>query len=133
VNFSHIRKFEILGCDINIPINLSGVVFPTSLVVLNSRGIDVILGMDWLTKHRGTIACTKRTVTVTNHLGITVTCHIQSSLPEPTLHTLKVKSPKQIPVVKEYLDIFPEELPSLPPNRDIKFVIDLAPGTAPIA
>jgi hypothetical protein len=36
---------------INIPINLSGVVFPTSLVVLNSHGIDVILGMDWLTKY----------------------------------------------------------------------------------
>jgi hypothetical protein len=42
---------------INIPINLSGVVFPTSLVVLNSRRIDVIIWMDWLTKHRGTIAC----------------------------------------------------------------------------
>jgi hypothetical protein len=37
---------------INIPINLSGVVFPTSIVVLNSHGIDVIRGMDWLTKHR---------------------------------------------------------------------------------
>jgi hypothetical protein len=118
---------------INIPINLSGVVFPTSLVVLNSRGIDVILGMDWLTKHRGTIACAKRTVTMTNHLGITVTCHIQSSLPKPTLHTLKVESPEQIPVVKDYTDVFPEELHSLPPNRDIKFAIDLAPGTALIA
>jgi hypothetical protein len=62
---------------INISINLSGVVFPTSLVVLNSRRIDVIIWMDWLTKHRGTIACAKRTVTVTNHLGMTVTCHIQ--------------------------------------------------------
>jgi hypothetical protein len=41
---------------INIPINLSGVVFPTSLVVLNFSGIDMIFGMDWLTKHRGTIA-----------------------------------------------------------------------------
>jgi hypothetical protein len=39
---------------INIPINLSGVVFPTSLVVLNSHGIDVIFGMDWLTKYQGT-------------------------------------------------------------------------------
>jgi hypothetical protein len=38
---------------INIPINLSGVVFLTSLVVLNSHEIDVILGMDWLTKYRG--------------------------------------------------------------------------------
>jgi hypothetical protein len=36
---------------INIPINLSVVVFPTSLVVLNSHWIDVILGVDWLTKH----------------------------------------------------------------------------------
>jgi hypothetical protein len=36
---------------INIPINLSGVVFPTGLVILNSRRIDVILGMDWLMKH----------------------------------------------------------------------------------
>jgi hypothetical protein len=38
---------------INIPINLSGLVFLTSLVVLNSHEIDVILGMDWLTKYRG--------------------------------------------------------------------------------
>jgi hypothetical protein len=36
---------------INIPINLSGVIFPTNLVVLNSHGIDVILRMDWLTKY----------------------------------------------------------------------------------
>jgi hypothetical protein len=79
---------------LNIPINLSGVVFHISLVVLNSHKIDVILGMDWLTKHRGTIACAERTVTVTNHLGMTVTCHIQSSLPEPTLHNLKVESPE---------------------------------------
>jgi hypothetical protein len=118
---------------INISINLSGVVFPTNLVVLNSCEIDIILGMDWLTKHRGTIACTERTVTMTNHLGMTVTCHIQSSLPEPTLHNLKVKSPKQIPIVKEYPNIFPEELSGLPPNRDIEFAIDQALGIAPIA
>jgi hypothetical protein len=35
--------------------------------------------------------------------------------------------------VKEYPDVFPEELPGLPPNRDIEFAINLAPGTAPIA
>jgi hypothetical protein len=109
---------------INIPINLSGIVFPTSLVVLNSHGIDMILGMDWLTKHRGTIACAERTVTVTNHLGKTITCHIQSSLPDPTLHSLKVESPEHVPIVKE--------LSGMSPNRDIEFAIDLAPGTAPI-
>jgi hypothetical protein len=128
---------------INIPIILSGVAFPTNLVVLNSHGIDVILGMvlnshgidvilgmDWLTKHGGNIACAKRTVTVTNHLGEMVTCHIQPSLPDSTIHNLKVESLEQIPVIKEYTDIFPEELSGLPPNRDIEFAIDLAPGTA---
>jgi hypothetical protein len=118
---------------INIPINLSGVLFPTSVVVLNSHGIDVIVGMDWLTKHQGTIPCAERIVTVFNHLGKTVTCHIQSSLPDPTLHSLKVESPEDNPIVKEYPDVFPEELPGIPPNRDIEFAIDLALGTAPIA
>jgi hypothetical protein len=118
---------------INIPINLSGVVFPTSLVVLNSHGIDVILGMDWLTKYRGNIVYAERTVTVTNHRGKTVTCHIRPRLPDPTIHSLKVGNPKDVPIVKEYLDVFPEELPDMPPHREIEFVIDLAPGTAPIA
>jgi hypothetical protein len=53
---------------------------------------------------------------MTNHLGMTITYHIQSSLSEPTLHNLKVESPEQIPIVKEYLDVFPELLPGLPPN-----------------
>jgi hypothetical protein len=118
---------------INIPIILSGVAFPTNLVVLNSHGIDVILGMDWLTKHRGNNAYAKRTIIVTNHLGETVTCHIQPSLSDSTIHSLKVKKPEQIPVVKEYPNVFPEELPGLPPNRDIEFTIDLALGTALIA
>jgi hypothetical protein len=118
---------------INIPINLSGVVFPTSLVVLNSRRIDVILGMDWLTKYRGNITCAKRTIIVTNHRGKTVTCHIKPSLLDPFIHSLNFENPKDVPIVKEYHDVFPEELPGMPPHREIEFVIDLAPGTAPIA
>jgi hypothetical protein len=101
---------------INLPINLNGVVFATSLVVLNSHGIDVTLGMDWLTKHRGTIACVERTVTVTNHLRKTITCHIQSSLLDPILNNLKVESPEQVPIVKENPDVFSEESPVLPPD-----------------
>jgi hypothetical protein len=115
---------------INILINLSGVVFPKSFVVLNSCGIDVILGMDWLTKHRGTIAWAKRTITVTNHLRKTITCDIQSSLPDPSLHSLKVESPEQVPSVKEYPDVFLEELLGLPPDWDIEFAIDLVLETS---
>ena len=46
---------------------------------------------------------------------------------------MEAKSLEEVPVVNEYPDVFPEELPGMPPDRDIEFVIDLVPGTAPIA
>lgn len=39
----------------------------------------------------------------------------------------------QVPVVREYANVFPEDLPGMPPDRDIEFVIDLIPGTAPMS
>jgi hypothetical protein len=47
-------------------------------------------------------------------------------------HTL-AKSIEEIPVVREFLDVFPDDLPGMPPERDIEFKIELQPGTAPIA
>jgi hypothetical protein len=44
-----------------------------------------------------------------------------------------VKEVKDIPVVREFPDVFPEDLPGLPPERDVEFVIELQPGTAPIS
>ena len=41
--------------------------------------------------------------------------------------------PSDIPVVREYLSVFPEDLPGLPPDREIEFEIELIPGTAPIS
>ena len=38
-----------------------------------------------------------------------------------------------MPVVKDYPDVFPEELPGMPPDRDIEFLIELSPGTGPIS
>jgi hypothetical protein len=38
-----------------------------------------------------------------------------------------------VPIVKEYPDVFPDELPGMPPDRDVEFLIDLLPGTSPIA
>ncbi|KAA3484414.1 Retrotransposon protein [Gossypium australe] len=43
---------------------------------------------------------------------------------------LKIES---VPIVCEYSDVFPEELPGLPPVREVEFGIELAPGTAPIS
>ena len=47
--------------------------------------------------------------------------------------SMETKTLEEIPVVKEYPDVFPEELPGMPPDRDIGFVIDLAPRNSPIA
>jgi hypothetical protein len=44
-----------------------------------------------------------------------------------------IKEIKDIPVVREFLDVFPKDLPSLPRERDVEFVIELQPGTAPIS
>ena len=40
---------------------------------------------------------------------------------------------EDIPIVREYPDVFPEDLPSLPPEREVEFTIDLVPGTGPMS
>jgi hypothetical protein len=49
------------------------------------------------------------------------------------LNQMKVTTSEEIKVVQEYLDVFPEELPGMPPDRDIEFLIELLPGTPPIS
>ncbi|XP_074356078.1 uncharacterized protein LOC141695757 [Apium graveolens] len=44
----------------------------------------------------------------------------------------EVSNPEDIPVVRDFLDVFPEELPGLPPDRQIEFTIELAPSTEPV-
>ncbi|WVZ89030.1 hypothetical protein U9M48_035489 [Paspalum notatum var. saurae] len=53
--------------------------------------------------------------------------------PTSYLHSLVTKPVEEVPVVWEYPDVFPEELPGLPPVRAIEFAVNLMPGTAPIA
>ena len=38
-----------------------------------------------------------------------------------------------VPVIRDYPDVFPEELPGMPPDGEVEFLIDLMPGTGPIA
>jgi hypothetical protein len=48
------------------------------------------------------------------------------------INQLGASQGSEVPVVNEFLDVFPKELPGMPPDRDIEFVIELKPGTAPI-
>ena len=118
-----------LKCS-QVRILLSGVVFLADLVVLLSHGIDVILGMDWLTKHNGIISCADKTILLTDHHGKSVSCMAQPPTQDPMVFSLAVES---ICVIEEFMDVFPEEMPGMPPEREVEFYIDLIPGTAPIA
>jgi hypothetical protein len=105
-------------------------VFLVDLAILPSQGIDVILGMDWLTKHKGIISCANKTVLLTVHQGKSVSCQAQPPAQDPMVFNLAAES---ISVVEEFMAVFPEELPRMPPEREVEFYINLIPGTTPIA
>nr|ABA98151.1 retrotransposon protein, putative, Ty3-gypsy subclass [Oryza sativa Japonica Group] len=111
-------------------IEIEKVPFPSSLILLESKDLDIILGMDWLSRHRGVIDCANRKVTLTSSNGETVSFFVSS----PKYHgvILNQVALQEIPIVQDYPDVFPEDLPGMPPKRDIEFRIDLVPGTNPI-
>jgi hypothetical protein len=103
------------------------------LTVLPSNGIDVILGMDWITAHKGVISTSPRLLTLVHPDGTRVTFEPMKSRDVPSMYSLHTKAISDVPVVCEFEDVFPEELSGLPPNRDVEFVINLLPGTTLIA
>jgi len=115
---------------------IHGLPFLADLTVLKSDGIDVILGMDWLTAHKGVISCSPRLVTLEHPNGKTIEVEPLKFQDVPqvcNLSNIKEMTLFDVPIVCEYPNVFLEELPGMPPDRDIEFVIDLVPGTAPIA
>jgi hypothetical protein len=119
-------------------LKIRGVDFVANLIVLESKGIDVILGMDWLGKHKLLIDYTKKSVKLTTPGGKELEFIAESVVTAKgiancvKLNQLDVSQGSEVPVVNEFPDVFPDELPGMPPDRDIEFVIELKPGTAPI-
>ena len=114
----------------SVRIEIKGVPFLANLILLESKDLDVILGMDWLARYKGVIDCANRKVTLTSNDGRVVTVHALSS--ESLRSRLNQITLEEIPIVREYPDVFPDDLPGMPPKRDIEFRIDLVPGTTPI-
>ncbi|GJS07741.1 putative reverse transcriptase domain-containing protein [Tanacetum coccineum] len=93
-----------------------------------SHGFDVIIGMDWLSKYHARIICNEKVV----HIPIDdETLIIRGG------RIMEKKSDEKrledIPVVREFPEVFPVDLPGLPPVRQVEFQIDLIPGAAPVA
>jgi hypothetical protein len=117
-----------------VSITIRGVDFPSSLILLDSKGIDIILGMDWLSKYDRVIQCARKIVKLTKKDGTSVefVAMVQSGL-DGKLNQTKAIALEDIRVVQDYPDVFPEELPGMPPDRDIEFLIELLPVTHPIS
>ena len=90
----------------------------------------MILGMDWLGGCKGVIDCAKRSVHLTSPQGDRI--EFVATVPSVT-NQLEGNRLEDIRVVCEFSDVFPDDLLSMPPDRDIEFVIELLPGTAPIS
>ena len=104
----------------------------SNLIILDSQGIDIILGMDWLKKYDGVIRCSKRIVELTNSDGTKVTFVAAPSTKKTImLNQLKGTPMEEIRVVRDYPGVFPEELPGMPPDRNIEFIIDVVPRHHP--
>ncbi|XP_071684991.1 uncharacterized protein [Lolium perenne] len=122
-----------LSCK-DVPIDIQGKRFHANLIVLGEQGLEVILGMDWMVKYKGHIDCARRAITMTAEDGEIIE-HIATMPSSKALCKKSVASPAlhEVPIACEYPEVFPDELPGMPPDRDIEFIIELVPGTAPIA
>jgi hypothetical protein len=120
---------------LKVNIEIKGVDFVANLIVLESKGIDIILGMDWLSKYKVLIECAKKSVKLTTPEGkemefvaeLVVTARGVAN--RVKVNQLDASQGTEVPVVNEFPNVFPEELSGMPPDRDIEFVIELKPGT----
>ncbi|XP_072971730.1 uncharacterized protein [Typha angustifolia] len=90
-------------------VELEGKCLPVDLISLGMNDFDVILGMDYLAAHHATVDSS--------------VVDMQNSTP----------SIEDLSILTDFCDIFPEDLPGLPPDREIEFTIDFTPSIAPIS
>ena len=128
--------------------------FSADLLTLLFHEFDLILGMDWLSKHRAIVDCDKKIVRLKCSDLSEVTVHgIQSGAVSNVMSTMQVRrllrkgceaflalvldskkgqiGLKNILVVKDFPDVFPKELPGIPSIREVDLSIEILPGTTP--
>ena len=136
------------------PIKIREYEFLGGLIELSFKEFDVILGMDWLSRHQVIVDCRMKRVILRTPNEDEVTFigersnHLSNVIPAAFARTMVRKgceaylaymiemekarpSVSDIPIVSDFSDVFPEELPGLPPQREIEFAIDVVPGATP--
>nr|GEW22295.1 hypothetical protein [Tanacetum cinerariifolium] len=101
--------------------------FEIDLMPIKLGSFNVVIGMDWLSKYHARIICDEKVV----HIPIDgETLIIRAQVMEKKSDERRLED---IPLVREFLEVFLEDLPGLPPVRQVEFQIDLIPGAAPVA
>jgi hypothetical protein len=117
-----------------VSLELSGKVFSTNLIILSGKGIDVILVMSWMKMHKAVLDISARLVHLNSPVYGKVTLHLPAiSHIKASLHHVVERRLEDIHVVWEFLDVFPDDLSGMPPERAIEFKIELQSGTTPIS
>jgi hypothetical protein len=119
----------------DLEFEIEGRKYSLTLVVLPGLGIDVILGMNWMSQNGVLIDTSTRVVMLrgpTDQKGFLVQLPRQIDL-SSEVHAVQAKALADILVVSEFPDVFPNDLSGLPPDRDVELKIELLPGTAPIS
>jgi hypothetical protein len=113
---------------------LGSKVIKTDLVLLHLEGMDIILGMDWMTKHKVLLDISSRVIEIDSPYDRATALYLpqQEYLYSCVYATTGIKL-EDILIVCEYLNVFPDDLPGMPPDRDIEFIVELQPGTDPIS
>ncbi|GJX88368.1 putative reverse transcriptase domain-containing protein [Tanacetum coccineum] len=126
------RNFEtniiLKGCTLG----LLGHPFDIDLMPIELGSFDVIIGMDWMAKNHSKlniISCTKTQKYIEKGCQV----YLAQVMSKKEEDKSEEKRLEDVPIVRNFLEVFPEELPGLPPTRQVEFQIDLVPGAAPVA
>ena len=140
----------------NCPLTVHDREFSVDLINLPFHEFDLILGMDWLSKHQAIVDCDKKTILLKCSNMLKVTIHgIQSEVVSNVISAMQALrflrkgcepflalvldlkreqvNLEKILVVKEFPNVFPEELPGIPPEREVDLSIEVVHGTTLIS
>jgi hypothetical protein len=117
-----------------VPIKLGSLVIRTTLLILGLDSVDIILGTNWLSRHQAVLDIAARAIEIHSPAYGETTLYLpDQGCTRSCAFTLIESTVKRIPMVCDYPDVFPDELPGMPPDRDIEFAIELQPGTVHIS
>ncbi|GJZ13570.1 putative reverse transcriptase domain-containing protein [Tanacetum coccineum] len=119
-------------------LGLLGHPFNIDLMPVELGSFDVIIGMDWLANHHAVIVCDEKIVRIPFGDKVLI---VQERLPnfsgQVTKKEIENESEERrledVPTVQDFSEVFPENLPGLPPTQQVEFQIDLVPCAAPVA